>query len=87
MQTKWLGEEDEDDEEGFEVLVEFVKMFKGLGEMCDIYGEDLERFSKVMMVMGVLRKSCRGTVTVERTDAVSKSNRYVVDDVRLLRKR
>ena len=87
MQTKWLGEEDEDDEEGFEVLVEFVKMFKCLGGMCDIYGEDLERFSKVMMVMGVRRKSYRGTVTVERTDAVSKSNRYVVGDVRLLRKR
>ena len=45
------------------------------GGKRDINGEDFERFSTLMMVMGVRRKTGRETVTVELTDGVSKSNR------------
>ena len=56
-------------------------MFKGLEGRGGLYGEDLKRFSKLMMVMGVCRKMCRCTVTVEMTDGVSKSNRCAGSDV------
>ena len=45
-------------------------MFKGLEGRGGLYGGDLKRISKVMMLMGVRRKMCRCTVTVEVTDAV-----------------
>ena len=87
LQESCLVKRMETMKKGFEVERVFVKKMLSVWEGRVIYTVKMERFSKVMMAMGVRRKRCRGTVTVERTDAVSKSNRYSEDDVRLLRKR